>query len=146
MIERGASALVGSRSAAMAPSIVRAVGSHVDAASDRITVYLWAPQAAQVLEDIRNTGHLAVVFSQPSTHRTVQFKARSAEVGPAAAADAEPVDRYLAAMRRELSTIGFPPGVADALLAHRPDELTAVKFRPELAFDQSPGPRAGQPL
>jgi hypothetical protein len=146
MIERGCSVIVGSRDEQCVPSVVRALGSRVDPARGCITVYLWQPQAAQVLEDIAATGHLAVVYSQPSTHRTVQFKARRADIRAATAEDEATLLRYRAAMEEELSRIGFPPQVAQVLLRYTASELVAVGFEPELAFDQTPGPRAGQAL
>ena len=32
------------------------------------------------------------------------------------------------------------------MLAHRLDDLVAISFAPEQAFDQTPGPKAGAPL
>jgi hypothetical protein len=32
------------------------------------------------------------------------------------------------------------------MLAHRLEDVVAVSFAPALAFDQTPGPRAGSPL
>jgi hypothetical protein len=32
------------------------------------------------------------------------------------------------------------------MLAHRLEDLVAITFEPEFAFDQTPGPRAGTPL
>ena len=32
------------------------------------------------------------------------------------------------------------------MLAHRLDDVVAIEFEPELAFDQTPGSKAGQPI
>lgn len=49
-------------------------------------------------------------------------------------------------MQGELGRIGFSPDFAAAMLAHRFEDLSAIAFAPEQAFDQTPGPQAGQPL
>lgn len=143
MIRRGVSVQVGSRGPDLRPSLARAVGSRIEPDIGRITVYLWQPQAVQLLADIEATGQLAVVFSRPRSHVSVQFKSRQATQRPATDADRAALQRYLAAMEDELDDIGFARDFTRALLAHRHEEVVAVSFEPEQAFDQTPGPRAG---
>jgi hypothetical protein len=50
------------------------------------------------------------------------------------------------AMEREIQLVGFAPPLTRAMLAHRLEDVVAVRFTPEQAFDQTPGPRAGTPL
>ena len=146
MMRSGVSVIVGSRSAAMRPSLMRAVCSHIEPDGEQVTVFLSRAQSAQLLDDIRATGQVAVVFSEPSTHHTVQLKASRASVRPAAPADQPWIDAYRAAMEREIERVGFAPHFTRAMLACRLDELVAVSFSPELAYDQTPGPRAGASL
>lgn len=146
MMVRGVSVNVASRDAALRPSLMRAVGSDVAPDGSRITVYLARSQSGQLLQDIASTGQLAVVFSQPSTHRSVQVKATAATLRPAAEADRAVLARYLAAMEREVASVGFPPPLTRAMLAHRIEDVVAVTFTPQEAFDQTPGPRAGKSL
>ncbi len=146
MIARGVSCIVGSRDEALRPSIMRAVGSQVDADGAGITVYLSRSQSRQLLQDIASTGHLAVVFSEPASHRTVQLKARTASIRAATEADRSALDRYLASMEHEIGRVGYPVPMARAMLAYRLDDLVALTFVPEMAFDQTPGPRAGSAL
>lgn len=146
MIARGVSVIVGSRGADLRPSVMRAVGSRVDPASQAITVYLSRRQSRQVIQDIAATGHIAVVFSQPSSHRTVQLKATRAEMRQAVPEDAPLLAAYLASMEHEVQQVGFAPRLTRAMLAHRLEDVVAVRFTPEQAFDQTPGPRAGAPL
>ncbi|HEY0825318.1 MAG TPA: hypothetical protein VGD76_16135 [Ramlibacter sp.] len=146
MMARGVSVIVASRDAALRPSLMRAVGSRVEADGRDITVYLSRPQSRQVVEDLASNGHIAVVFSEPSTHRTVQFKASRVEMRGAAEADAPVLARYLQSMENEIQQVGFAPPLTRAMLAHRLQDLVAVRFTPEQAFDQTPGPRAGAPL
>lgn len=146
MMARGVSVIVGSRDAQLRPSLMRAVGSRVEAGGQDITVYLNRPQSRQLLQDIAATGHIAVVFSEPSTHRTVQLKATRATVRQAGAEDEPVLAAYLRSMEHEIQQVGFAPRVTRAFLAHRLPDVVAVRFTPEQAFDQTPGPRAGAPL
>jgi hypothetical protein len=146
MMARGISVIVAARDAALRPSLMRAVGSRVEADGRDITVYLSRPQSRQVLEDLASNGHIAVVFSEPSTHRTVQLKASRVELRGAGEGDAPVLERYLRSMENEIQRVGFAPPLTRAMLAHRLQDVVAVRFTPEQAFDQTPGPRAGSPL
>ena len=146
IMERGVSVIVASRDAGRRPSIMRAVGSHVTDGGRAITVFVARSQSGQLLQDIAATGHVAVVFSEPATHRTVQVKATRAGLREATAADAPLLARYLASMEHEIQRVGFAPPMTRAMLAHEPDEVVAISFEPELAFDQTPGPNAGTRL
>lgn len=146
MMARGVSVIVGSRDAKLRPSIMRAVGSRVEANGQDITVYLSRSSSRQLIQDIAATGQLAVVFSEPSTHRTVQLKASRAEIRAAVDGDAPVLAAYLKSMEHEIQQVGFAPPLTRAMLAHRLDDVVAVRFTPEQAFDQTPGPRAGAPL
>lgn len=146
MMARGVSVIVSACGPDLTPSVVRAVGSKVDQRGSCVTVYLSRSQSAQLLQDVASTGRIAVVFSEPHSHHTVQVKStavRFREVGPA---DAPVLQRYLLAMQKELGGIGFGTAFVEAMLAHDFDDLTAVEFTPTQAFDQTPGPRAGFPL
>lgn len=146
LMARGVSCIVGSRDEALRPSIMRAVGSQVSPDGCTITAYLSRSQSRQLLQDIASTGHLAVVFSEPATHRTVQLKARSASIRAATEADRPALDRYLASMEQEIGRVGYTVQMARAMLAYRLEDVVAVSFTPEQAFDQTPGPRAGSAM
>lgn len=146
MIERGVSVIVSSCDPDLTPSVMRAVGSRVDDDGRLITVYMCRSQSAQLLRDVAHSARLAAVFSQPSTHRTVQLKTRTARLREATADDEPALQHYLQGMERELTSIGFAAVYARAMLAYRLDDVVAIEFVPELAFDQTPGPKAGQPI
>lgn len=146
MMARGVSVIVASRDARLRPSIMRAVGSRVEAGAGAITVYLARRQSRRLLEDLAATGQVAVVFSEPSTHRSVQLKASRVEMRSAGDEDAPVLAAYLRSMEHEIQQVGFGPPVTRALLAHRLEDVVAVRFVPEQAFEQTPGPRAGAAL
>jgi hypothetical protein len=143
IIAKGVSCIVASRDAQLRPSLMRAVGSCISADGREITVFLSRPHSRQVLQDIAATGHLAVVFSQPSTHRTIQVKATRATQRNATLQDAPDLQRCEVSLDEELQALGYPAGLAGLLLQHSLEDLVAVSFEPEQAFDQTPGPQAG---
>ena len=146
MMARGVSVIVASRDAALRPNLMRAVGSRVEEDGRTITVYLSRRQSRQVVQNLAATGNIAVVFSEPSTHRSVQLKASRLDMRNADAQDTAVLERYRVAMEREIQQVGFAPPLTRAMLAHRLEDVVAVRFTPEQAFDQTPGPRAGTPL
>lgn len=143
MMARGVSVIVASRDQALRPSMMRAVGSEVASDGSAITVYVSRSQSRQLIQDVATSGHVAAVFSEPATHRTVQVKASRATLRNAEAADAPVLARYLASMEHEIQRVGYAPPMTRAMLSHRLDDLVAIRFEPEQAFDQTPGPKAG---
>ncbi|WP_259456045.1 pyridoxamine 5'-phosphate oxidase family protein [Alicycliphilus denitrificans] len=146
LVARGVSAIVASRDAQLRPSVMRAVGSRIRADGRRITVFLRRSQSQQLLADIAATGHIAVVFSDPPSHRTVQVKATAALQRALRPADEPALRHYLAAMQQAIAQVGYGPQYTAAMLSAPRGDLVAVEFTPEAAFDQTPGPRAGTPL
>ena len=147
-MQRGVSVIVGSRSSASPAqaSLMRAVGCRVSPDRRAVTVLLHAPPCRALLDDIRATGQVAVVFSQPSTHRTLQFKARDARLGEATPQDWALASQYQQAFAREVEPLGISKEFAMAIMGWRPADLMALHFTPVEAYDQTPGPRAGTRL
>ncbi|QTN26994.1 hypothetical protein HZ993_17010 [Rhodoferax sp. AJA081-3] len=146
MVQSGVSTIVSSCDAALRPSIMRAMASTITADGRLVTVYLARKQSRQLLQDIAASGRLAVVFSQPSSNRTLQLKTRQVHSRTTTAADHAIVKRYLAAMEWELTQVHIPPVLTRVMLAHDLDDLVAVEFAFQEAFDQTPGPNAGAPI
>jgi hypothetical protein len=146
LMRTGVSVIVGSADAGGRPSVMRAVGARIDPVAPKVTVYLPAGPSAQLLDDIAATGRIAVVFSQPSTHRSVQLKSSRCEQRPAVQDEAPLLERFRTAFGHELASIGYPVDFAHAMLLHPLADVVAVTFEPEQAFDQTPGPRAGTPV
>jgi len=146
MMERGVSVIAGSCDAQGRPSVMRALGSLIDNGGRTVTVFLSRRQSRQLLLDVQSSGRIAVVFSQPSSHRTVQLKATGVAIRNAREDDLPVLERYLESMEYEIAQVGHPPRVTRAMLAWHLDDLVAVSFEPSQAFDQTPGPRAGAAL
>ncbi|MDP2006390.1 MAG: pyridoxamine 5'-phosphate oxidase family protein [Rubrivivax sp.] len=143
LIASGVSTIVASHDASGRPSLMRAVGAAITPDGTHITVYLNRPACSQLLADLQATGQIAVVFSEPFSHCAVQVKACRIELRAAGPEDAPVLARYLAGMEHELGRIGFGPTYTRIMLAHQLNDVVAVSFSPEQAFDQTPGPKAG---
>ena len=146
MVAKGVSVIVGSADHSLTPSLMRGVGSTVSADGRDVTVFVSGSQSRQLLKDIASSGRLSAVFSQPSTHLTVQLKTRRIRLREATEADRPALQRYLQSMEAELSVLGYPPVFARAMLVHRLDDLVAIEFQPDEAFNQTPGQSAGRPI
>lgn len=145
-VEGAASIIVASRNAANMPELVRAQGCRVSRDRRRVQLFVQASQAQALFDDLRRNGRLAVVFTSPSTHRSLQLKGDDASIARARPADAARVAAYRAAMVAELGGIGISEALVRALLAGDDATLSVVAFTPAAAFVQTPGPDAGRLL
>jgi hypothetical protein len=145
LIARRVSIIVGTRDAAMRPHVMRAVGCRLSADRRRVTLLMPAHSSREVLADLRANGQIAVVFSEPTSHRTLQVKGDDAVVAPCGTADAELAERTAQGFAAEIGQLGLSADVARTILAHQND-LLAVHFTVAAAFEQTPGPSAGEPL
>lgn len=145
-IQGGVSMYVASRGKSDMPSLVRALGCRVSPDRRRVTVFVARSQAMAVLEDMRRTGAIAVVFTQPSTHRSIQLKGHDAAPAQLEASDPEIMAALVKAFAVELGPLGYPAALVETMLACDTDDLVAIAFTPDAAFSQTPGARAGAPL
>jgi acyl-CoA synthetase (AMP-forming)/AMP-acid ligase II len=145
-VQGGVSVVAASRDAALVPSIARVSGCRVSTDRRAVTLYIASSQASQLIADVSASGRIAVVFSQPSTHRTLQLKADRARVRAIRKAEVSIVERYVAAFASEIEPLGHTTEQARTLLECHENDLVAVDFVPSAAFEQTPGPKAGTPL
>ena len=87
-----------------------------------------------------------MVFSLPSSHRTLQLKGPAAQIDPLEPGDPERLRRYAGALVADVCPLGYREALVRAIVAGEPEDFVAVSFTPRAAFDQTPGPRAGAPL
>lgn len=128
------------------PVHVRAIGCRISPDRRQVTMFMAARQAEPVLQCIRENGAVAAVFTEPSSHRTVQIKGRDAQRVPLQAGDLDLVEAHREAFAQELERIGFPREIALTLLACPAGEIVGLRFTPTEAYSQTPGPKAGEPL
>lgn len=143
LVERLVAVHVGTRDAGLVPDEVMAAAALFDAEQRRLTVYLPVATSATSLANLRENGAIAVVLSQPLTHRTVQLKGRVEEIRPAREEERESVERHAAGFDAEVEAIGLPPAVVKRRTRW---PCHAVTFVVAEAYEQTPGPRAGEPI
>ena len=125
------------------PNLVRAIAGHLEA-DGQLAVFVSGTDAAALVAALRVGDPLAVVFSKPSTHRTLQVKGRLQSVCKASDEELALALRRAAAMTADLVSIGYGEAFGHGLLAFDRTDLVALRLRPECLFDQTPGPHAGE--
>jgi hypothetical protein len=145
-LQRGVGISVAACDSDNVPTLVRACGCCVSDDRRRITVFVSATQAAPLLKCIRKNGAVAVVFSEPSTHRTVQIKGSDTVVGGLADGDLQAITGYRSAFARELATLGYDEILVRTLFSYPSADVVGLSFTPSEAYSQTPGPKAGEPL
>jgi hypothetical protein len=128
------------------PAVARGYGCRISSDRRRITVFLSVPQADPLLRDLRAGRPVAVVFTRPKTHQTIQLKGAGAQVAPLGRGDRAVMAAYADAFMAEVAAIGFKERFSRAIMSGASGEAVAVTFTPTAAFVQTPGPTAGQPL
>lgn len=144
-IQSGVSMALGARDAALRPSLSRALGCRVMPGGE-IRIYLDAMLSRDVLRDVAGNGEIAAVFSDIVSHRTLQVKGSGARIQSLDAGDHAMVEAYVRRFCDALVALGHSPAVPRVLLASEPSMRMAVAFHARDAFEQTPGPQAGQRL
>ena len=144
-IQSGVSIVVAGRDGELVGDVIRGCGCRVSADRQRVTVLVDPMRSDALLHDITSNGMIAVVFSRPSTHRSIQLKGTDARRVRVTAADRAVIDRSLAAWVAELVSIGYSAEFAAAVRGH-PERPVAIAFTPTAGFQQTPGPDAGTRL
>jgi hypothetical protein len=127
-------------------SVARGYGCRISRDRRRITVFLSVPQAEPLLRDLRAGNPVAVVFTRPKTHQTLQLKGTDAQAAPLGRGDREVMAAYADAFAAEVGALGFKERFARAIVSGASGEAVGVTFTPTAAFIQTPGPTAGQRL
>jgi hypothetical protein len=128
------------------PEISRALAAQV-LADGRIEILLPRDVGDRVLAAVRATAQVAVVTAVPLTHRTLHLKGRDAVVTPATPEHEAPLLRCREAFLAQITPLGFSRGQLMALwYGIELADLDCVRFSISGAWDQTPGPGAGQPV
>jgi hypothetical protein len=129
------------------PCVCRAQGIVVARDRRSLTVLLSASRGRAVLEALDAGSAITLVASRPATHATLQLKAASAARATVSAAHRAASARCVAAFGNELEELGYAAGLKSTLAGVLPtDDLVALRFMPDIVFDQTPGPDAGRVL
>ena len=141
--ESGVSIMVGTCDAELRPETMRCGGAQVAADRQHVTVWVNAELAQRTLANLQVNPRIAVVFTRPVDHRSVQLKGELVEVRPANEEERVLSDRHLAGFVEQLYCIGMPRAVTRRL---RFWPGMAITFVATELFHQTPGPGAGQRL
>ncbi len=139
---KGVAHQVGACTSAGRPVLCRGLAVTVEE-SGKVVLILSAQSGFEVLDAIRDTAWVAVNVTVPSTYQSLHLKGRDA-----VSSGASPVHRPLLeashrAYRDQLVPYGFPPEYTNAWYDVPDDDLTVVRFTPLGAWNQTPGPGAG---
>jgi hypothetical protein len=145
-IQGGVSVVIASSNARLEPDVVRGCGCRVSRDRRRVTVLFDLSRGDRILQDCAASRQIAVVFTQPSTHRTIQLKGTDAATVRTAAADRAVARDHRERWIQELVQLGYTLEFSAAIWGSLPTSLAAIAFTPTSAYQQTPGPTAGQPL
>ena len=145
-IESGGTIYVASRDGALRATVAYGLGCQVAPQGDRVAIYLAASWCGALLASIHETGTIAVCFSEPRSHRTLQLKGNDAVARELAAEERAKLPACLARLVQKLCDAGVPEDLVRAVISYDPADLVAVTFSPMAAFSQTPGPQAGSRL
>lgn len=145
-IQHHVSINIASRDPDNLPSVSRALGCRVSADRRQVTVFIPRSRSSKLLKDIVTSCSVAVVFSRPSTHETLQLKGEDAVVSELQSGDRRYIEHCKQQFVEELSKISYSTEFATAVISQSNDEAIAVTFTPSAAFVQTPGPGAGERL
>ena len=147
-LESGPSLIVGTRDVGLAPEITRAWGPRVS--EDRRSVSVCVPLAtsAKTLDNLADNGRVALACALPTTVKSVQLKGTCIETSEPDAADLAAVEEHREVFAARNERIGVPRHMVETLWRRELETspvLVKIRFVPEQAFDQTPGPDAGSP-
>lgn len=142
----GVSISLASADACGIATLCRALGCRFEDGGRVLNLLVDRDQASEALTNIRATGRVAVAFSQPSSHRTVQLKGRDARIVEATRGDLAACRAHIADFAAEIGPFGWSSEYVDALLHLREDRVLCIRFSPDCAYQQTPGPAAGARL
>ena len=128
------------------PQVARATGCRVDMKNHRVTIFLSATHAVELIAAVRAHRTLAVVFAQPGTHQALQLKASDADIVQLQRDDAVLIANYRDRMIAHIVPIGFSDDMLRAFFGLSMSDTVALQFTPCAAFDQTPGPNAGSAI
>jgi hypothetical protein len=145
-IESGVTIYASSRTDQNIPVMGRVAGCRVSADRRTVTLLFTSACVPELLDGISKSARIAVVFSQPGTSQTIQLKGDDATLISPQKGDVALVEQHCETFVAEVCPLGYSEPLLRAFMWFDPADLRAVRFTPQEAFVQTPGPRAGEPL
>lgn len=122
----------------------RALACRVDGGAVRV---IYPAEGNGVITTAAEAGRaIAVTFSAPMSHRTIQLKAMSMRAEAVSEEDRKSLGQQIDAFAGVLRAIGYTGAFVQSFCDNRSRSVLALRFLPEVAFEQTPGPGAGREL
>jgi len=137
----GATTQIGGVDLAGRPAICRGLTSFVEG-DGHVVVVLSRTSGFEVVPAIAETRRISAVFVVPISYRSIHLKGVDAEVIDAPHLR-DRCDARHRALDRQLAHYGYPPEFTASWYAIPDDDLVAIRFTPIGAWNQTPGPGAG---
>lgn len=146
-LEGGVAVVLGTRDANLAPEVARGWGLHVLADRSTLELCVGLPSGRRTLANAADNGQIAVTAVSPLNYRQVQLKGRVVATLEPSDEDRLRVERHRAAFALAVEHVGIPSEFCPGFWTHDDaGALARLRFTPEQAFDQTPGPEAGRRL
>lgn len=142
-IESGVSILIGTRDAKAIPYAMRGVGVKVHEGRRTLTVFAPDAPGARALENLRATKRIALTFTRPLDHRSIQVKGTVTGMRPGKEEELPLLEKYLEGWAEHVELVGLPRALGSRL-SYWP--ATAIDVALESLYQQTPGPSAGTRL
>ncbi len=134
--------VVGSVDRQLVPQICRGWGLRFEG-DGVLSLCLDRVPAMRTIANLRENPRVAITFTSPQTYRSIQLKGRCIEVMEPDEADRERATEH----RHAFAEVCEPIGLSwDACSNMWTSETIKIRFQPEQAFDQTPGPARGRQL
>lgn len=142
-LQGGVTIVVSSRDRRRVPSLSRALACRVES-DGQLQVLLVRSQSQQLLSDIVESRRVALVFCQPSTHETYQIKSDDVSIVPVTKWARTAAQAHAQAFADDIVPLGFSRAFALALHSATEDDYVVIQLSPQVLFEQTPGPHAGE--
>ncbi len=136
-------AAIGTRGDGLMPAVCFARGIVVDAENDTVTVIIPDVESETTLENLARNGVIAFTAGDGISHETYQFKGTCLDVAPSDAHQQVVGDVYTKKMVAHYRKKGVPDEYFGGYIL---TPSTAIRFRVEAVFVQTPGPGAGREI
>jgi hypothetical protein len=142
-IESGVAVVAGTASAEGRPHMTFVWGPRVEGIPGHVTFFLEAARGTDVIADVQHNPAIALTLAHPPTYRSVQLKGRVLAISEPTSEDLPWVERHQSDFLSATSLVGDNPAV---VMEHwgSNEALRRVEIEVARAFDQTPGPQAGQ--
>ena len=126
--------------------MARGLGCIVSDDRRKVKILFHPEQAAELLEDVRSQGVIAVVFSEPPTHITLQLKGSDARIVETPPGAEQLRDSHVEDFANIVMPMGFSPALIRGAICGTPVMPSAVEFTLDSVYEQTPGAKAGARL